>query len=554
MHAGGEWKLQEGSPFNFHRGAEGQHFGANVALSADGNSAVVSGLGKSGIVAFEREGESWSESAPVREGISGKVALSADGDTLLTGGGGTYKNIGTAIVFVRMPWTSEISPRYGLVSGGTRVRIKGGDFNGATGVLFGSTPATSFTVESRGEIIAMAPPAPAGSVSVKVANAVGGSTGEQFTYGTPPHAPTDVHAKAGEGRARVTFKPGVVGEESGEFTVTASPGGAQATGRSEEATVMGLKDSVKYTFTVTATNEFGTGPPSAPSNAVVLGQIVLGATQRLADGAIELKVNVPGPGVLSADQVSSTPGRARRSSVRVDGKVSRRVRFAVEKQRFVESAHYKTNAEEGETANLTLEPTVAALRALAYTRTLDARVRVSFIPKGGETSTIVTKVVFLRPGYSFERGSEGWEGAWGDLAVSGATAYHHTGRRSLRITIHTNPYSAVNVAESEGYMNTPLGLLRPGVSISMWVYRPANTPPMAFRAMVRVGKAWTECRNAEVWPQASSWVRLSITVPDSSHCRGPAEPHLEVHGVGVEIDDKGNVAKGKSVYLDDVSW
>jgi len=71
-------------------------------------------------------------------------------------------------------------------------------------------------------------------------------------------------------QATVSFSPPVNdgGAPIYQFTVTAMPGGITATGTGSPITVTGLTDGVQYTFTVTATNAYGTGPASAPSNAV----------------------------------------------------------------------------------------------------------------------------------------------------------------------------------------------------------------------------------------------------------------------------------------------
>lgn len=53
------------------------------------------------------------------------------------------------------------------------------------------------------------------------------------------------------------------------YTVTSSPGGYTATGSSSPLTVEGLQSAVDYSFTVTATNAYGTGPASSASNTIL---------------------------------------------------------------------------------------------------------------------------------------------------------------------------------------------------------------------------------------------------------------------------------------------
>jgi beta-lactam-binding protein with PASTA domain len=55
------------------------------------------------------------------------------------------------------PEIISISPPSGSVTGGTLVTITGTNLGGATSVKFGTTPATSFTVDSDTEITATAP-------------------------------------------------------------------------------------------------------------------------------------------------------------------------------------------------------------------------------------------------------------------------------------------------------------------------------------------------------------------------------------------------------------
>ena len=99
----------------------GGEFGGSVALSVDGNTAL---LGAAGVNAsagaawvFTRSGSTWTQQsgelkggAEVGAGEFGKgVALSADGNTALMGGPGDNTNLGAAWVFTRSggEWTQQ---------------------------------------------------------------------------------------------------------------------------------------------------------------------------------------------------------------------------------------------------------------------------------------------------------------------------------------------------------------------------------------------------------------------------------------------------------------
>ncbi len=214
------------------------HFGYSVALSADAGTALVGGRGREGTVgtawAFTGDGASWSEPEPLTAGSEGgdlakfgfSVALSADGDTALVGDPGAFGSAGGAWLFTRAgtaygagealtatgergngrlgsavtlaadgqtgllgapgdsgragaawsfvapalpPQVTGVSPAEGPTAGGTKVTISGANLGEAIAVEFGSVAAQSFTVNGEGtSITATAPKEAAGIVHVTV--------------------------------------------------------------------------------------------------------------------------------------------------------------------------------------------------------------------------------------------------------------------------------------------------------------------------------------------------------------------------------------------------
>lgn len=87
-----------------------------------------------------------------------------------------------------VPTITSISPTSGQAAGGTSVTVSGTGFTGATAVKFGTTDATSYTVNSS-TIITATSPAGSGTVDVTVTTPGGTSatgSGDQFTYMFPP--------------------------------------------------------------------------------------------------------------------------------------------------------------------------------------------------------------------------------------------------------------------------------------------------------------------------------------------------------------------------------
>jgi hypothetical protein len=89
------------------------------------------------------------------------------------------------------------------------------------------------------------------------------------TPATVPAAPTSVVATIGDASVSVAFTAGANnGSPITNYTVTASPGGATASGASSPITVTGLTNGTAYTFTVVATSAIGSSVASSASASV----------------------------------------------------------------------------------------------------------------------------------------------------------------------------------------------------------------------------------------------------------------------------------------------
>ena len=108
--------------------------------------------------------------------------------TVTTAGGISAISNADQFTFAAAPVVTSISPAIGPDTGGTSVTINGSQFNGATAVDFGTTPAKSFAINSASQIIAVAPAGTVGTVDVSVVTPGGASASsaaDQYTYVFP---------------------------------------------------------------------------------------------------------------------------------------------------------------------------------------------------------------------------------------------------------------------------------------------------------------------------------------------------------------------------------
>ncbi|WP_328327891.1 MULTISPECIES: IPT/TIG domain-containing protein [unclassified Streptomyces] len=158
------------------------------------------------------------------------------------------------------PTLTSIAPGQGPVSGGTTVILTGTGLTGATAVTFGSTPATSFTVNSATRITAVTP-AGTGAVPVTVTT-VGGTSGPVYFFYLSAPALLAVSPTQGP----------VSGGTTVTFTGTDLTGATAVTFGSTPATSFTVNSNTQ----ITAVTPAGTGSvsctvttPGGTSNSVI---------------------------------------------------------------------------------------------------------------------------------------------------------------------------------------------------------------------------------------------------------------------------------------------
>lgn len=130
-----------------------------------------------------------------------------------------------AYTYVAAPAVTGLQPASGPANASATVVLTGSRFSGATGVLFGTAPAT-FTVNSDQQITATAPALPVGSVAVQVLGPGGvGQAPSSYWYAPVPRLTTSYPAQGAlGGGARVTLiGSGLTGASAVRFGTVAAP-------------------------------------------------------------------------------------------------------------------------------------------------------------------------------------------------------------------------------------------------------------------------------------------------------------------------------------------
>ena len=196
------------------------------------------------------------------------------------------------------PTVTGLSPASSTTAGGVSVAITGTNFTGATAVAFGSTPATSFTVNNATSITATAPAGSAGSVNVTVTTPAGTSaagSGNLFTYTIPAPTITGLNPTSGPAGGTITITgTNLTGAASVQFGSTAAASFTVVNATTITAVV---PSGVSGTVNVSVTTPGGTTSSSSASQFTVTQAAV--AVPTLGEWAmIALALMLAGVGYL----------------------------------------------------------------------------------------------------------------------------------------------------------------------------------------------------------------------------------------------------------------
>ena len=192
--SGGVW-TQQGSKL-VGAGAVGfAQQGISVALSADGNTAIVGGYQDNSLTGaawvFTRSGGVWTQQggklagtgAVGNAGLGASVALSADGNTAIVGGPGDSGGLGAAWVFVNQPNSMGTPPtltdvvnaasfQSGAVAPGEIITIFGSGIGPAPGTPWQFANGVALTALAQTQVLFDGTPAPLIYVSATQINAI----------------------------------------------------------------------------------------------------------------------------------------------------------------------------------------------------------------------------------------------------------------------------------------------------------------------------------------------------------------------------------------------
>ena len=234
---------------------------------AGGTAVTITGANLTGATAVRFGGNAATNVMAGTTQVTATAPAGAAGlvDVTVTTPNGTSATVAAdGYTYVAAPAVTGVSPSSGSTGGGTLVTITGSNFSGASTVMFGTAPASGFTLVSATQIKATSPAAAAGAVDITVTTLGGTSaTGaaDLYTYLALPTvtALSPVTGPVGGGTSVVITGTNLTGATAVKFGTASASFTVNSATQITAASPAGSAGAVDVTVT-TPSGASATGP------------------------------------------------------------------------------------------------------------------------------------------------------------------------------------------------------------------------------------------------------------------------------------------------------
>ena len=296
-------------------------------------------------------------------------------------------NIDGASATVNVPYPpniTSIAPSSGPGAGGTKVVLTGTNLKGTAAVDFGSTPATSYSVNASGtSITAYSPPGAAGTVGLSVTT-LGGTATSSFTYLGPTITAVTPASGTGVGGNKVVITGTDLQDATVDFgTNPATSSVVNTAGTSITAVVPECTEGFIICtddVTLSVTTPGGT----ATSSYTYLGSIVRSVTPIAGPGAGGTKVTIVGSDLQGAQVIF---GSTQATSATVNTAGTKVVAYAPAQAAGAVTLYVLTRAGLYQGTYTYLAPGITAISPASGPTTGDTKVTITGIDLQGASVT-----------------------------------------------------------------------------------------------------------------------------------------------------------------------
>lgn len=383
---------------------------------------------------------------PLKAG-NATVTLTAQDAAGQRGGPATYV-LQVAPAPSRTPVVTGLTPTGGSAGGGTRVTITGTDLQDASGVSFGSNPATSFRVTSPTAVTAVSPAGgPNTTVDVIVTTPQGKSAttpADKFTYSAPTVTSLSPNSGPPAGGTTVTINgANLTGAQRVDFDQAAATN--LTVNADGSITVKSPSGTAGQTVDVVVTTPLGTSAAS-PADKFTYGSLPavtsLSPASGLASG--NTTVTIHGANLAGAQQVAFGQGMASNLTSNPDGSIT-------------------LNSPPGQQGQ-TVDVVVTTTNGASATNASD-QFTYLYVPS-------ITGVT--------DASSHTNHGPWGGHNAVNITGANFTSDATVALTPPTGQPEAVPPGSGSSPTNIPIASMpqgSPGLQVSLSVTTPGGTSP-----------------------------------------------------------------------------